>query len=46
MGMSCELFIIGTVTGLTLTATALVFQFFSDRGKEFQKLTNELEINN
>lgn len=44
--MSCELFTIGIVAGLTLTATALVFQFFSDRRKEFQNLTNELEVNN
>jgi hypothetical protein len=44
--LGCELFTIGIVAGLTLTAAALVFQFFSDRGKEFQKLTNELEINN
>jgi hypothetical protein len=45
MGMSCELFIIGTVAGLTLTATALVFQFFSDRKKEFKNLTTELKVN-
>ncbi|HEU5461305.1 MAG TPA: hypothetical protein VFU79_03430 [Nitrososphaeraceae archaeon] len=44
--MGCELFTIGIVAGLTLTAAALVFQFFSDRGKKFQKLTNELEVNN
>jgi hypothetical protein len=44
--VSCELFTIGIVAGLTLTATALVFQFFSDRRKEFQNLTNELEVNN
>jgi len=36
----------GIVAGLTLTAAALVFQFFSDRGKDFQKLQNKLEINN
>ncbi|HEX7143422.1 MAG TPA: hypothetical protein VF222_13180 [Nitrososphaeraceae archaeon] len=44
--MGCELFTIGIVAGLTLTAAALVFQFFSDRRKEFQNLTNELEVNN
>lgn len=44
--MSCELFIIGTVAGLTLTATALVFQFFSDRKKEYKNLTTELKVNN
>ena len=45
--MGCELFTIGIVAGLTLTAAALVFQFFSDkRKKEFQNLTNELEVNN
>lgn len=40
--MGCELFIIGTVAGLTLTATALVFQFFSDKKKEYKNLTIEL----
>ncbi len=44
--MSCELFTIGIVAGLTLTATALVVQFFSDRKKEARNLTNELEVNN
>jgi hypothetical protein len=44
--LGCELFTIGIVAGLTLTAAALVFQFFSDRRKEFQNLTNELEVNN
>lgn len=43
--MSCELFVIGTVTGLTLTATALVFQFFSDRKNEYKNLTTELKVN-
>lgn len=43
--MGCELFTIGIVTGLTLTATALVFQFFSDRKKEFKNLTTELKVN-
>jgi hypothetical protein len=45
MAMSCELFIMGIVTGLTITATALVFQFFSDRKKEFKKLTTDLKVN-
>jgi hypothetical protein len=44
--MSCELFTIGIVAGLTFTAAALVFQFFSDRKNELQNLTNELEVNN
>ncbi|HEX5982473.1 MAG TPA: hypothetical protein VFY77_07395 [Nitrososphaeraceae archaeon] len=44
--MGCELFTIGIVAGLTLTAAALVFQFFSDRGKEIKKLTTKLEVNN
>ena len=45
--MGCELFTLGIVVGLTLTAAALVFQFFSDkRKKEFQNLTNELEVTN
>lgn len=44
--MGCELLTVGIVAGLTLTAAALVFQFFSDRRKEFQNLTNELEVNN
>ena len=39
------LFIIGIMAGLTLTATALVFQFFSDRKKEFKNLTTELKVN-
>ena len=43
--MSCELFIIGSVAGLTLTATALVFQFFNDSKKRFENLTTELKIN-
>ena len=43
--MSCELFIIGTVTGLTLTATALVFQFFSDHKKKFKNLATKLKVN-
>jgi len=43
--MGCELFIIGTVAGLTLTATALVFQFFSDRKKEYKNLITELKVN-
>ncbi|MDW0150312.1 MAG: hypothetical protein QOK89_08000 [Nitrososphaeraceae archaeon] len=45
--MGCELFTLGIVVGLTLTAAALVFQFFSDKRKEeFQNLTNELKVNN
>jgi hypothetical protein len=44
--LGCELFTIGIVAGLTLTAAALVFQFFSDRGKEIKKLTTKLEVNN
>jgi hypothetical protein len=43
--LGCELFTIGIVAGLTLTAAALVFQFFSDRGKEIKKLTTKLEVN-
>ena len=43
--MGCELFTIGIVTGLTLTATALVFQFFSDSKKKFKNLTTELKVN-
>lgn len=45
MAMGCELLIIGIMAGLTLTATALVFQFFSDRKKEFKNLTTELKVN-
>ena len=45
MAMGCELFIMGIVAGLTLTATALVFQFFNDRKKEFKKLTTDLKVN-
>ena len=43
--MGCESLIVGAIAGLTLIATALVFQFFSNRKKEFKNLTPGLGIN-
>jgi hypothetical protein len=43
--MSCESLIVAAIAGLTLIATALVFQFFSDRKKEFKNLIADLSIN-
>ncbi|HET8792272.1 MAG TPA: hypothetical protein VFM31_00640 [Nitrososphaeraceae archaeon] len=43
--MSCESLIVGTIAGLTLISTALVFQFFNNRKKEFKNLTAGLSIN-
>jgi len=43
--MSCESIIVAAITGLTLIATALVYQFFSDRNKEVETLTAQLGIN-
>jgi len=43
--MGCESIIVAAITDLTLIATALVFQFFSDRNKEVENLTARLGIN-
>jgi hypothetical protein len=45
MEMGCESLIVGAITGLALIATALVFQVFSERKKEFKNLTAGLSIN-